>query len=125
MTDKSLSPDLRRFIVARISSIPALEALLLLRSREPGWDLPELAARLYVSEADARRVVQDLERRGLARLADARAAYAPEDAATTAAVDDLSAVYASHLVEVSRLIHSSTDHKAHRFADAFVIRKEP
>jgi hypothetical protein len=39
-------------------------------------------------------------------------------------VDRLAGVYARHVVEVAELIHSTSDRKAQRFADAFRWRKE-
>lgn len=123
MSGPPLSGALRRFILARIPSIPALEALLLLRSKSVSWPLAELAGRLYVTESQACALVEELSQQGLATVENGQALYAPgPDEAPL--IDELATVYARRLVEVTHLVHSTTDHRAQRFADAFVIRKE-
>lgn len=120
-----LTPELRRFILAAMPSVPHLEALLLLREREAGWPVGELGARLYVAEPAAVRLLDDLVQAGLARYADGIARYAPARPDLRATVDLLAQVYARHVVAVSELIHSTTGRKAHSFADAFRLRKDP
>jgi hypothetical protein len=39
-------------------------------------------------------------------------------------IDQLAAAYSNHLLEVTHLIHSKTDRKAHHFAEAFKLRKD-
>ena len=51
-----------------------------------------------------------------------RFAPAPELASI---VEQLATFYRSHLVEVTDVIHSRTARKAHQFADAFRLRKDP
>ena len=43
---------------------------------------------------------------------------------TGVGIDRLADLYATHLVEVTHLIHSSLDRKAQQFADAFKWRKD-
>ena len=119
-------PDkVRRFLLSAIPSVPHLEALLLLRADAAGcWDAALLARRLYVDERVAARLLADLERAGLARRATGGHAFAPPDADLGAILAELDGVYARHVVEVAELIHSSSDRRAHRFADAFRWRKE-
>jgi hypothetical protein len=50
--------------------------------------------------------------------------YAPADAGLRDRIDRLADLYATHLVEVTHLIHSSLDRKAQQFADAFKWRKD-
>jgi DNA-binding IclR family transcriptional regulator len=120
----SLSENLRRFIVGKIPSVAHLEALLLLRSTAAGWPLDNLAARLYVSTPAAARLVDDLQTRGLAvRLGD-NVQYLPRSDQVADAVEELAAVYGRRLIEITQLIHSTTDKKARRFADAFNVRKD-
>jgi hypothetical protein len=120
----AISEELRRFIVAKIPSVAHLEALLLLRSTATAWPLQDLSARLYVSSSTAAKLVDDLQSRGLAvRLGD-NAQYLPSSERTAHAVDELSTIYRRRLIEITRLIHASTDKKAHRFADAFNVRKD-
>lgn len=124
MPEPTLSAELRRFILARIPSVPILEALLLLRSRASGWAIVDVAARLYLSEPQVRALLDELKRQGIAECDETFARYAPR-AEEAPLLDELASVYSRQLVEVTQLIHSTTEHKAKRFADAFVLRKEP
>lgn len=119
-----LTPELRRFVLAAVPSVPHLEALLLLRERDAGWPVGELGARLYVGEATARVLVADLAQAGLAAVADGVVRYQPARPELSALVDLLARVYARNVVAVSELIHSTTGRKAQSFADAFRLRKD-
>lgn len=120
-------PDgVRRFLLSAIPSVPHLEALLLLRGApERAWSADAIAARLYVDPSVAAALLADLGQRGLAKACDQGVQFAPRDALLAGVVDELAGVYARHVVEVTELIHSSSDPKARRFADAFRLRKEP
>ena len=86
--------------------------------------MDNLAARLYVSTPAAARLVDDLQTRGLAvRLGD-NVQYLPRSDQVADAVEELAAVYGRRLIEITQLIHSTTDKKARRFADAFNVRKD-
>lgn len=126
MSASNIPADVRRFLLAVIESVPHLEALLLLRA-DPArsWDAHALAARLYVDEGAASRLLADLRNHQLTEQDTAGQwrfdADNPERAGT---VDRLAEVYSRHVVEVAELIHSKSDRKAQRFADAFRWRKE-
>ena len=119
-----LSPDLRRFVVATIPSVSHLEALLLLRSTPAAWPIAQLGARLYVSDVQAVRLVDDLQERGLAVHLGENAQYLPKSERLARAVDELAMVYGRRLVEITQLIHTVNEKKARRFADAFLYRKD-
>jgi len=129
MDKPSIPEDLRRFVLTSIPSVPFLEALLLMRAA-PGqaWRRDTLARRLYVREKTAEGLLADLCTAGIAVHCDDAGAdgyrYAPADAGLRERIDRLADVYASHLVEVTHLIHSSLDRKAQQFADAFKWRKD-
>lgn len=119
-----LSPEVRRFVIARIPSVSHLEALLLLRSTGAAWSMHQLGTRLYVPDTIAERLADDLQVQGLTvRLGD-NVQYMPKTERLAQIVDELAASYTRSLVEVSQLIHSVTDKKARRFADAFLVRQE-
>ena len=124
MVAATLAPDLRRFVAAKIHSVPMLEALLLLHGREGGWTRSELAGRLYLSDARVEALVRDLCRERLARLDGETVAYAPDTPAIAGLVDQLAATYSRHVVAVTEIIHSGLQRKARDFADAFVIRRD-
>lgn len=121
-------PDgLRRFIMTSIPSVPYLEALLLMRgdaSRD--WDAPRMARALYVSDGTARALLEALLAGGavVPGLAPATFQYEPATDELRAIIDSVATVYASNLVDVTNLIHARTSRNAHRFADAFVWRKD-
>jgi hypothetical protein len=127
MDKPSIPEDLRRFVLTSIPSVPFLEALLLMRADpDQAWRRDTLARRLYVREKTAEDLLADL---CTARIAVACPGtdgyrYAPADAGLRDRIDRLADVYATHLVEVTHLIHSSLDRKAQQFADAFKWRKD-
>lgn len=120
--------DIRRFIVQCIPSVPYLEAWLLLRdSGQRDWDGAQLARRLYMNTPGAEELLAQLARAGLLEQEPsdpARYRYAPRTPKLAALADQLAAVYAQNLVEVSTLIHVKSNSKARVFADAFVWRKK-
>jgi hypothetical protein len=125
MTAAMIPGDVRRFLLATIPTVPHLEALLLLRGRPDTWTLPQLCSRLYVDAANASALLDDLATAGLVAVTDDGVRYAPADADIAVTVDTLAAFYARQTVAIAELIHSSSDRKAQRFADAFRLRKEP
>lgn len=126
MSASNIPADVRRFLLAVIESVPHLEALLLLRAdSSKWWDSTDLAARLYVDEPTASRLLADLCDRGLVHQASNGSwRFNAGDAERIRIVDRLVEVYSRHVVEVAELIHSTSDRKAQRFADAFRWRKE-
>lgn len=125
----SIPEDIRRFVLTSIPSVPFLEALLLMHA-DPArpWRKDTLAQRLYVREKTADALLADLCAAGMAAPCPAphldACCYAPESEALRQRVDRLADLYATHLVEVTLLIHSSLDRKAQQFADAFKWRKD-
>lgn len=125
MSASNIPADVRRFLLAVIESVPHLEALLLLRA-DPlaSWSSDAMAARLYIDESSASRLLTDLQARHLAQHEAGHWRFDARDAEIVRIVDRLAGVYARHVVEVAELIHSTSDRKAQRFADAFRWRKE-
>lgn len=125
MPGLTIPDDARRFLLGVIPSVPHLEALLLLRGNPVPWAIVQLASRLYVDAATAGALVEDLAIAGLATCSAEVCQYTPADAATAATVDAVAGLYARRTVAIAELIHSTSDRKALRFADAFRLRKEP
>jgi hypothetical protein len=129
MTRPPLAADLRRFILTSIPSVPFLEAMLLLRA-EPArdWVTADVARRLYLPEARAAEVLQELASAGIARSETTGGAsswrYGPATEELAGMLERLASQYAADLVGVSDLIHSRVDKKAQHFADAFRWRKD-
>jgi DNA-binding IclR family transcriptional regulator len=124
MSANELAPDLRRFVLTSVPSVPYLEAVLLLRAEpQHRWDVAELARRLYVPERTAAELLAELRARGIAVASGERVQYAP-DAALAAMMDRIAQAYAADLVTITGLIHSRLDRRAQQFADAFRFRKD-
>lgn len=129
LTRPELPPDLRRFILTSIPSVPYLEAMLLLRA-EPtrAWDAAALSRRLYLAEGAAAGLLEALGSAGIAAPADPPAQglrFSPSTPELAAMLERVAACYAADLVGVADLIHSRVDKRAQQFADAFRWRKEP
>jgi hypothetical protein len=127
MSAPGISPDIRRFILTSISSVPHLEALLLLRNEPHAWNAARLAGRLYVSEKTAATLLGELVAAGIAQPESDRQLeyrYEPRSSELGGLLDQLAVTYTTHLVEITHLIHSKTDRKAQQFADAFKWRKD-
>jgi hypothetical protein len=129
MRRSELPEDIRRFILTSVPSVPYLEAILLLRT-DPGegWEVPRMAARLYVAERQAAEVLAALAAAGIARSEEQGETvlfhYAPPTAELRERLDALAQAYSTNLVGVTKLIHSRIDKRARQFADAFRLRKD-
>jgi hypothetical protein len=121
---RPIPDEVRRFILTSVSSVPHLEAMLLLRA-EPGttWDAPMLSRRLYVSQAHAGDLMQQLAEAGFVAPMPAGWKWQPSPEAVQL-VDELAAHYSENLLGVTELIHSREGRRAHQFADAFRLRKD-
>jgi hypothetical protein len=125
MKNKQLPPEVRRFILTSIASVPHIEALVLVcATTTQRWTSLALAKRLYVTPASAASVLEDLRHSGMLAFDSASDTYYFETNDRTGLVEQVAALYASHLVEITLLIHSKLDRKAQQFADAFNLRKD-
>lgn len=133
MEEEQLPPDVLRFIVDRIDSVPHLEALLLLwESAGKGWTEQEIAARVYVGGDTARGVLEALEQRGLIRaeaLADEagepRYVYDPAWDESGQLMPKVATTYRRQLVRVAKAIHAKASPSVQEFARAFQLKKDP
>jgi hypothetical protein len=119
--------DIRRFVLTSVPSVPFIEALLVFRDTREAIGIDYVSRRLYISEQAAGQVVAQLRETGIVRDAALQGAvyrYAPRDDELAALLDRLAALYATHLIEVTQLIHSRTERAARQFADAFRLRKD-
>lgn len=128
MSRPELPSDLRRFIVTNIPSVPYLEAILLLRAEpQKAWPVRDMAARLYIAEADAETLLDSAAHNGIAEVhagSSAAYSYRPQSEDLAAMLDRLAAHYAGDVITVATLIHGRTDKRAQQFADAFRWRKD-
>lgn len=121
--------DIRRFVLTSIPSVPYLEALLIFH-RAPSAELAgaDLARMLYIEEPRALELAEALCGAGaVAKIGPAGATryrYGPRDEVLATLVDRLAKVYDTEMIGVTHLIHDAVAKSAHRFADAFKLRKE-
>jgi hypothetical protein len=121
-----IDPDVRRYLINSVPSVPYLEAALLLRS-DPArtWDGAELAARLYVPAREAGDLLQALAAAGIAQPAGGVPAFRyTEEAGLRSLLDRVADTYARHLLVVTDLLHAKHDKRARQFADAFRLKKD-
>lgn len=120
-----VSAEVRRFLAAHVSSVPFLEAALLLRA-EPhvDWSAQRLAARLYIAPREALGLLRALQDAGLAVRLSASAFTYTRDPDRASIMDAVAQAYSAHLREVTELIHARLDRRARVFADAFKLRKD-
>ena len=126
MPGSNIPDAVRRFLLGAIPSVPHLEAILLLHA-EPlqRWTPAVLARRLYIDNDATERLLADLAGAGLVHREADGVRIALDDPHIAEVLGQVVDVYARHVVEVAELIHSSSERKAHNFADAFRLRKEP
>lgn len=128
MAEINENPDVFRFILEQIDSVPHLEALLLLwHNREKPWPIADVAKRLYVDPDTARQLLQDLHRRHLVATLPASTELYQFDAGSPEKdqlIGEVDRTYRRQLVRVSTIIHSKASSAVREFAKAFRITKE-
>ena len=124
MADSYVPDVVREFIIKRIDSIAQIEALLLIRSSpQAEWSAAQIAARLYVSEAEAADALDRLCAVDLLRSLDGKYRLDGIPPQHAALIEQLLAVYTQHLIPVTDIVHSKS-RRIGSFADAFRFRKD-
>ena len=128
MHREPIREGVHRVMLTSVRAVAVVEAVLLDRAAkgEP-LDVRRLAQRLYLPEKQAGEIAAELHEAGvLERDADVPDCYryAPSSPELAGMLEMLAHFYASNLVDVTRLIHSSTARRAMQFADAFKLRKD-
>lgn len=118
--------EVLRFVFENIDTVPHLEALLLIwQNASESWSADRLAARIYVSTAQADGILDDLHKRGFVSQEDSgsyRFASGWEEG--QALMPRLAKIYSRNLIGVTRMIHSKGSASVREFARAFQIKKE-
>jgi hypothetical protein len=128
MTERQISPEVRRFLAERIDSAEQLEILLLLQ-REPArtWKALDVSQAIYTVPASATMRLERLVASGFVSStggADPDYQFAPESDEVRRQVEALAEAYAGNRVEVIKLIFAKPPDAVQSFADAFRLRKE-
>lgn len=124
MADPYVPDAIREFIIKRIDSIAQIEALLLIRSSsQMEWSAAQIAARLYISEAEAADALDRLCAVDVLLCSDGKYRIDGIPPQHAALIDQLLAVYTHHLIPVTDIVHSKS-RRIGSFADAFRFRKD-
>ena len=124
MPDPYVPDVVREFIIKRIDSIAQIEALLLIRSSsQMEWSAAQIAARLYISEAEAADALDRLCAVDVLLCSDGKYRIDGIPPQHAALIDQLLAVYTHHLIPVTDIVHSKS-RRIGSFADAFRFRKD-
>lgn len=122
----AIDPEVERFLLDSIDTVPHLEALLLIfQSPTIVWTVAELAARIYVNEKQASGILEDLTRRALiARVEQSppKYQYSERSEAQTQLLHKVAQSYRTQLVQVTRFIHSNASASVRDFARAFRLK---
>jgi len=124
MSDSPITVDVRDFILEYIDSVAQLEALLILRSSpQQTWDIPTVARRLFIVEAEAAQILSGLVASELATTDGTTFSYCIRDTGRRELVDKVAQSYSQFLVPVTKLIHAKSV-GIRKFASAFKFRRD-
>lgn len=102
---------------------------MLVFHRAPTTDfgVADIARALYIDEARTRVLLESLVSSGIiVCIGDdaSRFRFGPRDDALRGLIERLARAYGDEMIAVTHLIHDAVGKSAHRFADAFKLRKE-
>lgn len=104
---ETLPDTVRRFVIESLDSVAELEGLLLVRSSPARrWTATTLADRLYITDAQACRVLDALHRRAFMTRTGESFEYAPASETLRGDVDALAAAYPRFLIGITDVIHA-------------------
>ena len=114
-----------RLILAYADTVPHLEALSLVwEGGRQQWTVPDIAARMYLPEDRALRVVRDLEAKGLLVQTEPGHFTAAADPARRDTIARITQLYRDNLSRVATLLHAGPSRALREFSQAFRIKGE-
>ena len=123
MAAPEIDDRVRRLVAAHLASVAQREVLLLMSAApDKWWTADEVAHALVTRPPAAAGFLGHLAGTGLLERDDERFRYAPSGA-TSAAVDELAACYATRRPTVVGLILARPDEAVTSLADAFRLRR--
>ena len=125
MMDNFSRTKVDQFINDQISSVPHLEALLLIWNNRPKqWSAEDMGRSLYLSNEMAQRILDELASRGLIGRAGDSYFYQTGSLDKDKLMEDVDIAYRRELVRVSGMIHSKASAAVLDFARAFRFKKD-
>jgi hypothetical protein len=120
VTESDLPQIVQRFIRRHITSVEAVEVLLLLhRNPHREWTAQQVSKELYSQPEAAQFRLDDLAKRGLCRKGEDGFRYAPTDGHLGAAVDAVAEAYARRRVRLISLIFAPPGRAGRSVTDSF------
>ena len=116
--------NLLHFAANSISSVWALELLLLMKKAPRVWRVAELVSQLRGSDAAISEAMQRLQAAGLVAEADGGFRYTPASPDAEALANDLEALYRLKPVAVVSAIAKAPNIKLQILSDAFKLKKD-
>ena len=116
-----------RFLEECIDSVPQLEALLIMfEAPRRRWSVADIAARVYISQAEAIRVLDRLARRELVQSEDSGGHYQIQlgNDALRALIDEVARTYRANLTLIATFIHEKPPASVTEFARAFDLKRD-
>ncbi|WP_291846400.1 hypothetical protein [Bradyrhizobium sp.] len=120
--DTYVPGDVRDFILKHIASVAQLEALLLIwSSPEERWELLDIAARIYTSEAETAKALEGLSAGGIVICMNG--VFRLNVSADVEMIRRIQEVYARYLIPVTDIIHSQSLN-SHSGEEKFSLQKD-
>lgn len=127
MTDR-IPENIRQFLLQNIESIAQWEGLLLVRANpDVDWTPQTTSARLYISPADAGKLLNHLAGQGFLKRSSSLPdgfRYGPDNDELENLINETAVLYRQYLIPITALIHNKSKSRVQEFADAFRIRKD-
>jgi hypothetical protein len=122
---EDLSPQLRAFIAAHITSVDQLEALLLLKSDpQKKWTDDEVSRRIYTSPAAVKQRLQSFVLQGLLSInRNNEYSFSPATPDLADRVEELEKQYRERRVTLISVIYDRPHPSIQAFSDAFKLKK--
>jgi hypothetical protein len=102
--------------------------LLLQQAPEQVWNVSSVAQRIYVSQAQAAMMLQDLCEAGICKStvdSPGEFIYSPINPGLGTLINELAEYYPRNLIQVTNMVHAkSASGRAQMFADAFKLNKD-
>jgi DNA-binding IclR family transcriptional regulator len=115
---------LLQFAATSISSVWALELLLLMKKTPRIWSVVELVAQLRGSDAAISEALQRLQSAGLVTDEEGGFRYAPSSPDSEALANELDALYRLKPVSVVSAIAKAPNIKLQILSDAFKLKRD-
>lgn len=124
----NISDNVKKFIQTYVSSIPYVEAILLIRSDDKkNWSITDVSQRLFIDDKTVEPIIKQLIKAKII-ITDPKLSYlykySPDNEDIKMVIDELSVCYSAHLVEVTNLIYSNIEQNASKLSKGFMWRDD-